>query len=185
VDNSIQNISTFNTGLIIDGKSVYLNAPKAEDNLYTLYIRRSTYKEKVFFNSFNSLNSHKIKKMESEDIRNRLSNWEPMKHINTGEYDSDNYYSSDNQYNYGQLFSTSIDKEVIIETVKEELKIDPCGLCRPINHSSKNNISRKIRYSNREKLSGAQAVRYTPICENEAGRSEELALLRIRGGNSQ
>ena len=182
VDNTIQNGVRFNTGLKIDTNPIYLNSSQFETNIYTLYIRPSTDKEKVFFNS---LNSHKIVKMESEDIRNRFSNWEPMKHINTGTIDSDNYYSSDNQYNYGKLFSTSIDKEVIIETVKEELKIDPCGLCRPINHSSKNNISRKIRYSNREKLSGAQAVRYTPICENKAGRSEELALLRIRGGNSQ
>jgi len=182
VDNTIQNGVRFNTGLKIDGKELHLNSSQFETNIYTLYIRPSTDKEKVFFNS---LNSHKIVKMESEDIRNRFSNWEPMKHINTGTIDSDNYYSSDNQYNYGQLFSTSIDKEVIIETVKEELKIDPCGLCRPINHSSKNNISRKIRYSNREKLSGAQAVRYTPICQDESGRNEELTLLRIRGGNSQ
>ena len=182
VDNTIQNGVRFNTGLKIDGNELHLNSSQFETNIYTLYIRPSTDKEKVFFNS---LNSHKIVKMESEDIRNRFSNWEPMKHINTGTIDSDNYYSSDNQYNYGQLFSTSIDKEVIIETVKEELKIDPCGLCRPINHSSKNNISRKIRYSNREKLSGAQAVRYTPICQDESGRNEELTLLRIRGGNSQ
>ena len=77
--------------------------------------------------------------------------------------DSNNYYRSDNQYKYGVLFSTFINKEVkVVE--EEEIKIDPCNLCRPINHASKDFISSKLKYANRERLSRTQAAKYTTIC---------------------
>jgi len=160
VDNTIKNINRFNTGVNIDGNDIYLNSSSPETK-YILYVRPSTDKEKKFFNS---LNKHQIVQMESEEIRNRFSNWEPMRHNNNiSEKDSNNYYRSDNQYKYGVLFSTFINKEVkVVE--EEEIKIDPCNLCRPINHASKDFISSKLKYANRERLSRTQAAKYTTIC---------------------
>ena len=160
IDNTIKNINRFNTGVNIDGNDIYLNSSSPETK-YILYVRPSTDKEKKFFNS---LNKHQIVQMESEEIRNRFSNWEPMRHNNTiSEQDSNNYYRSDNQYKYGILFSTFINKEVeVVE--EEEIKIDPCNLCRPINHASKDFISSKLKYANRERLSRTQAAKYTTIC---------------------
>jgi len=160
IDNSIKNIEKFSSGIYFDGNELYLNSSSPESK-YILYIRPSTDKEKVFFNS---LNKHQIVKMESEEIRNRFSNWEPMRHNNNiSERDSNNYYRSDNQYKYGVLFSTSIDKVIDIVEEEEE-KIDPCDLCRPINKNSKDFISNKIKYANRERLSRTQASKYTSIC---------------------
>ena len=160
IDNSIKNIEYFGTNINIDGNEVFLNSSSGEDK-YILYIRPSTNKEKVFLNS---LNKHQIVQMETEEIRNRFSNWEPMRHNNNVlERDSNNYYRSDNQYKYGVLFSTTIDKIVDIVEEKEEV-IDPCDLCRPINNNSKDFISSKLKYANRERLSRTQASKYTPIC---------------------
>jgi hypothetical protein len=87
-----------------------------------------------------------------------------MRHNNNIlEQDSNNYYRSDNQYKYGVLFSTFINK--VVDVVKEDaVKIDPCNLCRPINHNSKDFISSKLKYANRERLSRTQAAKYTTIC---------------------
>ena len=180
IDNSIKNIEYFGTNINIDGNEVFLNSDSGEDK-YVLYIRPSTDKEKVFLDS---LNKHQIVQMETEEIKNRFSNWEPMRHNNNvSERDSNNYYRSDNQYKYGVLFSTSIDKVINIVEEKEEI-IDPCDLCRPINHNSKDFISSKLKYANRERLSRTQAARYPTICNDSDSRQEELALFRIRENSS-
>ena len=108
--------------------------------------------------------------MESEEIRNRISNWEPMIHSDSNDStqnDSNNYYKSNNQYNYGRLFSTTITKSFQEQTIETVEKPDPCELCRTINHSSKDSMSSKLKYANRERLTGMQAVRFTNICNFE------------------
>ena len=189
IDNTVKNLdpNSITTGIKIGSvlpNEVFLNYT-TEETKYILYIRPSTAKEKVFLNS---LNKHQIVKMETEEIRNRFSNWEPMIHVkpkNTKDLDSNNYYKSDNQYKYSCLFSTSIEKEIEVVVEEAGIKIDPCNLCRPINHLPKNgNISSKLKYANRERQSGSQASRFTSICNNDAGRAEELALFRLRE-NSQ
>ncbi len=154
VDNSVRNIEFVKTGLKIDGNEILLNGSSGESK-YILYIRPSTDKEKTFFSK---LNKHVIRNMEASEITNRFSDWEPI--------ESNNYYSTTNQYEYGILFSSNISKNVAVIEEKEE-EIDNCSLCRNINHNSKDNLSRRLRYSNREKqTSRTVASKFTTICND-------------------
>tara|TARA_B100000795_G_scaffold269562_2_gene259341 strand:+ start:4905 stop:10667 length:5763 start_codon:yes stop_codon:yes gene_type:complete len=161
IDNSIKN-ATYGIGIRINGIDITLNSTGSGLPTYSLYIRQSTEQEKVFYDS---LHKHKIVKMEDTDIRNRLSNWEPMRHSqNTSvQSDSNNYYLSDNQYEYGVLFSTNINKvvETVVTTV---VKLSGCEKCKPINHSSKEYFNKKLRYSNREKQNRQNASKFKSIC---------------------
>ena len=157
------NIASFKTGLKINDQEILLNSPSLSETKYIVYIRPSTDEEKIFLNS---MNYNKIIHMENPEIRARESNWEPMIHIGSerwinlrNDLDSNNYYNSDNQYKYGVLFSTYINKEIITDVVVEEKKEnDPCELCRSINHSSKEVLNRRLRYSARAQQSSRSAA---------------------------
>ena len=154
VDNSVRNLEFVKTGLKIDGNEILLNSSSGESK-YILYVRPSTNSEKTFFSK---LNKHVIRNMEASEITNRFSDWEPI--------GSNNYYSTTNQYNYGILFSSNINKNIVVVEEKEE-KIDNCSLCRNINHNSKDNLSRRLRYSNREQqTSRTVASKFTTICND-------------------
>jgi len=129
----------FYTGFKINNTDFYFNSPSPEIK-YKLYVRKSTNPEKVFFNTFSE--KHHLIKYLGLDIRNRQSDWLPIS--------ADYYYSSSNQYNYGVLFSNFIEEEDFLNERDEtnKFKIDACGRCRPINHSSKEYFNNKYRYAN-------------------------------------
>ena len=101
-----ENIEDFNIGLKIDGHTINLNA-NSDEKKYILYIRHSTPAEKIFFNK---MEPNRINQLITTEIRNKYSDWEP---IITNNYDTTN-----NEYKYGTLFSTSTDKKFIIDTLE-------------------------------------------------------------------
>ena len=117
---------------------------------YVLYIRKSTNKEKIFFNKFKKST---IIQFTETVINTRLSDWYPL---NT------NYEKSNNNYNYGTLFDT---EEVELENVAviEEVKIDHCNLCRTIT-KTKNNKNFKLRYADKVKINFNLAGRVRENC---------------------
>ena len=117
---------------------------------YTLYIRKSTDSEKIFFNKFQKST---IIQFESNEINSRLSDWYPL---NT------NYESSTNKYNYGALFDT--ENVELEEGVIEEEKIDPCKLCRTVT-KTKNNKNFKLRYADKVRINFNLASRVRENCE--------------------
>ena len=73
---------------------------------YVLFIRKSTEKEKIFFNSFVESN---IIQFKSRPITTRLSDWYPLEI---------NYITTTNQYKYGTLFNTEV---IVVESDDEEI----------------------------------------------------------------
>ena len=117
---------------------------------YTLYIRKSTDSEKIFFNKFQKST---IIQFESNEINSRLSDWYPL---NT------NYESSTNKYNYGALFDTeNVELENI--AVIEEVKIDHCNICRTVT-KTKNNKNFKLRYADKVRINFNLANRTRESC---------------------
>ncbi len=122
---------------------------------YILYIRRSTEKEKEYFESFNR---GRITQIETNQITNRASDWYPIE---------TNFQLSNNLLHYATLFNTTVVEleEVDEDTDTSKIEIDPCGLCRTITKTKEEN-NRNIRYSNAVKINFRMASRVrTNICD--------------------
>ena len=96
---------------------------------YILYIRRSTEKEKEYFESFNR---GRITQIETNQITNRASDWYPIE---------TNLQLSNNLLHYATLFNTTVVEleEVDEDTDTSKIEIDPCGLCRTITKTKEEN----------------------------------------------
>ena len=116
---------------------------------YKLFIRKATDKEKIYFSNF--VDSTMIQ-FENNDITTRLSDWYPL---------NVNYVNTSNQYRYGVLSKT---QEIVIEQKEEEeVRIDPCGLCRPIT-KTKNAENLNLRYARNVGLNFRSAGRLREAC---------------------
>ena len=116
---------------------------------YKLFIRKSTEKEKIFFSSF--VDSTMIQ-FENNEITTRLSDWYPF---------NVNYSNTTNQYKYAVLNQTQ--QIIIVQEKQEEVRIDPCGLCRPIT-KTKNVENLKLRYARKVGLNFRAAGRIKESC---------------------
>jgi len=116
-----------------------------------MYIRKSTNKEKIFFEKYKK---NILIQFSSIEINNRLADWYPL---------NIKYELSNNKYNYGTLFDTEeveLENVAIIEEIK---KVDHCKLCRTIT-KTKNSNNSNLRYANKVKINFNLANRLRENC---------------------
>ena len=153
---NLRYMDTISTSINFNGVDITFDVNQEADALdngrkYILYIRNSTPKEKIFFNSFIESN---IIQFESKEITTRLSDWYPLEI---------NYINTSNQYKYGTLFGT---ETILIDNEEEtiiEKKIDLCKLCRTTT-KTKNATNSKMRYAKRVSVNFSLASKLIEQC---------------------
>lgn len=154
IDLKVNNIG--NTSIKLDDTMLTFDETVSSNSFdggrkYTMYIRKSTNKEKIFFEKYKK---NILIQFSSIEINNRLADWYPL---------NIKYELSNNKYNYGTLFDTEeveLENVAIIEEIK---KVDHCKLCRTIT-KTKNSNNSNLRYANKVKINFNLANRLRENC---------------------